>query len=400
MIGERIRGARIAAGLTQESLAQRLRDEGMPITKQAVSNYEAGKRTPSPMALMRVANALGVTPSSLLRKTAASVEWISFRCQSKLGEREKKRIQVLAEREAENRIHLEGILSERPNAAFPSPIEVATPDEAEEAAMAVRARWGLGDSPIASLVQTAEAKGAIVVSFDRPGVEFDGLSGRVNGSVPLIVANATASSDRIRFSVAHEIAHLVMNVGDQASVKKEEQLAHRFAGALLAPASGIREGFGSRRRSVGLNELALAKRTFGLSMQALLFRLRDLAIITDGHYSYLCKDLSMRGWRKQEPVSYDGNEEPMKTRQMVSRALAEGIISDATAKRICSDVSAGVPSVVTGQRLTPTVLLRMAPEQRKALLQAASDAARPLYEEGGALSGFDAFGEDDIADEP
>lgn len=61
IFGENLRGARIAAGLTQEALAQRL-----GVVKQTIGNYERGEREPDLATLRTIAAALGVTLANLL----------------------------------------------------------------------------------------------------------------------------------------------------------------------------------------------------------------------------------------------------------------------------------------------------------------------------------------------
>ena len=47
MIGERIRQARLLAGLTQETVAHRLTEKGHPATKAVISKYENNKSVPA-----------------------------------------------------------------------------------------------------------------------------------------------------------------------------------------------------------------------------------------------------------------------------------------------------------------------------------------------------------------
>jgi transcriptional regulator with XRE-family HTH domain len=58
MIGNRIRQARLATGLTLEAVVERLKELGESITRQGLSNYENNKRGPGPATLMKLAKAL------------------------------------------------------------------------------------------------------------------------------------------------------------------------------------------------------------------------------------------------------------------------------------------------------------------------------------------------------
>ena len=60
---------------------------------------------------------------------------------------------------------------------------------------------------------------------------------------------------------------------------------------------------GDRRSFISIEELLLLKQRFGMSMQALLYRLRNLGIITESYYKQWCMDISRLGWRRDEPAS-------------------------------------------------------------------------------------------------
>ena len=92
---------------------------------------------------------------------------------------------------------------------------------------------------------------------------------------------------------------------------------------LLIPQNRIKGELGAKRRQLGLREMALLKTKYGISMQALLRRCRDLNIITESAYRNIFRYFSSMGWRKQEPVQYKGNEKPEKLKQMLLRTLAE-----------------------------------------------------------------------------
>lgn len=70
----------------------------------------------------------------------------------------------------------------------------------------------------------------------RVNEDFDGLQTRVNGTIPVVVFNANKINkpDRIRFTLLHELAHLLLKFGD-ITERQKETLCHQFAGAMLLP---------------------------------------------------------------------------------------------------------------------------------------------------------------------
>lgn len=398
MIGDRIRQARLAKALTLDGTAQALKDSGESISKQALSNYEKNKRTPRPTTLMRLAGIFGVHQRYFLEESTLHLEWTAYRCQARLGARKKEEIEAFAQSIAEKYLYLREALfpSEKPN--FPSRRKVTCFPDAEKSAQNLRNRWGLGDAPIDSLTRTIESNGGIVVGCDFPNIRFDGLSGWANGSVPVLVVNSLLPDDRRRFDLAHELGHLVMDCRG-CTKKEEERMAHRFAGALLVPENQARRELGLRRRTVTFGELATLKRKYGLSMQGWLSRARDLEIITQSLYKNMFIEFSKRGWRKQEPEDFKGDEKPLRLLQMTLRALAENIITQEKAMDLCPEItmekeertsreSPGVPSARD--------LMRLPPKKRKRILAKAAALVETDYLEDKELTAFEALDSDDF----
>ena len=82
MIGSQLRQARLAAGLTQDEVVERLAQIGCVITKQGLSKYELGKSTPKAAFVLKAAQALGVKSSYLLHEPTIEIEWLAFRKQA------------------------------------------------------------------------------------------------------------------------------------------------------------------------------------------------------------------------------------------------------------------------------------------------------------------------------
>ena len=136
-----------------------------------------------------------------------------------------------------------------------------------------------------------------------------------------------------RFILAHELGHLVMDV---AAKLDEERAAHCFAGAFLMPASALWQKIGKHRKSIGWSELFELKQLFGVSVQAITYRCKDLGIFSEALFRRLFHDFSRLGWRSrpyQEPYSRKG-EEPKRFERLAFRALAEGAISESKAAEL------------------------------------------------------------------
>ncbi len=394
-----MRQARLWAGLTLAEVAGRLEKAGQTITAAGLSKYEHNKSVPSAAFLLKLGRVLGVRSSYFLHEPEAHVEWLAFRKHSALPARQQARVQATASAIAEGQFWLQTTLFPNERPAMPATRTARTLEEAEEAAIGLRAVWKLGNDPIESVTQITEDRGGIVIGWRDHTAGFDGLSGWLNGEVPLAVIDMSAPSDRRRFSLAHELGHMLL-MPKKPDPKFEEKIAHRFAAAFLVPAEVARHELGARRRHLDFDEIGLLKERYGLSMQAWARRARDVGIVDEAYYRSWCIAFSRRGWRKEEPYTFDGQEEPTRLKQMTLHALAEGIITEERALQLCpgclTPQSASKPAE---RRYTAVELMKLPREERNRILAEAAEAAAAEYRSNPELTEFEAFGEVDLYDE-
>jgi Zn-dependent peptidase ImmA (M78 family) len=148
--------------------------------------------------------------------------------------------------------------------------------------------------------------------------------------VPVIVVNANDQGERQRFTVAHELGHLYLDIPKQID---PEPLCHRFAGAFLVPGLMLQREVGNYRRAISLRELFQLKQLFGVSAQAIAYRCKDLGIISQPTFSRVFKVFGTKGWRQNEPNALQ-KEQPSRFERLCIRALAEGVISEAKASEL------------------------------------------------------------------
>jgi Zn-dependent peptidase ImmA (M78 family)/transcriptional regulator with XRE-family HTH domain len=179
-------------------------------------------------------------------------------------------------------------------------LDVDAYEDPEKIAALVRAHWRIPRGPIADLTTLVERAGVIVVFSSMGQTSVSGVTFSSPGLPPLIVLNNEQSADRIRFTLAHELGHLVMHRFPSPSMEEE---ANAFASALLMPEEDIRQYFSGRRVDLAL--LAAMKPEWRVSMQALLMRARSSGAITTNQSQYLWKQISMRRLRFREPPELD-----------------------------------------------------------------------------------------------
>ncbi len=377
MIGQRIKQLRLARGLSLDALAAEL---GGAVTKQALSKYELDKAHPAPRVLTLLASALGVKASQLAEPAEIQVKFIAYRRRASLPKREQERIESQIAAALEQRVQLQDRL--QVNAVLELPVQglhVATVEDAEEAAEQIRRQWGLGMEPLANVTATLEDHLVHVLEIDGDH-RFDGISAVARDregqlAAAAVVSDRKVGGERQRLNLAHELGHLVLGV--KALVDDQvEAAAFRFGAALLAPASVLRQDVGVRRSFITTEELLLLKQRFGMSMQALLYRLRNLGIITESYYKQWCMDINRLGWRREEPGSLP-REEPAWLRQHVLRGLAEELLSDSEARQFLPDLVEATPSLSLLQR---RAFLALPLEQRRRIMAEQAAQYAPDYE--------------------
>jgi Zn-dependent peptidase ImmA (M78 family) len=402
MIGDRIRQARLAAALTLEDVAERLSAAGHPITRAGLSKYEKNEYAPAPSALIMLGKALRVRPAFFLSDYSFEIQWSAFRRQTRLTKRKQQQIQEAAKGIAEKQLRLQLILYPDKRPDIPKQQPVKKINDAENVAAALRKAWKLGLGPIESLTQAVEDQGCIVVGITENINGFDGLSGWANAKFPVLAINMTIPTDRRRYTIAHELGHIVMDCRDLPENEKEEDYAHRFAAAFLVPPENAYLELGEKRRSLNIAELGLLKQKYGLSMQGWIRRALDLGIIQERQYNTFYKLFSSRGWRKNEPYSFFGYEQPTRLRQMTLHALEEGIIPPDNAEEICPGIvaeSAPVVGATSKAHLSAAELLRLPVRLRNEIIEKAAAKAEEEYRTNRGLTDFEAFGREDLHDE-
>lgn len=318
--GNRLRLARKMAGLSMEDLVKK--SEGV-VTKQAISKYEKGIMRPSSDVLIRLALALGVKPEYFYRQSKLELSGMQFRKRSKLPV---KIIESLKQRTIdflERYIELENILGVHEK--FINPLinlSIESLQDVENAAIKLRNKWKLGLVPISNLLELLEENGIKVYEVQNIK-DFDGLTASV-GDLHAIVINRDLPPDRIRFTAAHELAHILCEFPKNS---QKEKLCHAFAGAFLLPKVILEKKLMKKREQITLWELGEIKQSYGISIQAVVKRAHMLGIVSDFYYRNFQVMLKQKEWKKVEPVEYEGREEAIRFRQLLHYAVSEEIIT-------------------------------------------------------------------------
>jgi Zn-dependent peptidase ImmA (M78 family)/transcriptional regulator with XRE-family HTH domain len=322
MIGERIRLAREACQLTQKELAQVAN-----ISQSAISAFEAGRLLePSAEAIEQISAAtafpvrfffggpLPDLPDGHYRRLASGTSKVDKQVRAQV-----RQIVELVQR-AESKLRLPPVrldpLGRR---------DQLTTETLEQVARDARRAIGVGHrDPIPNVIRAAERSGVIVVRLPNEMADHDGFSTWPDLGMdgrPVLAIVGAHSGDRDRFTVAHELGHLLLHsVRHVSEPKTAEAEANRLAGALLVPLEAAREVL---VRPITLRRLMELKATFGISIAAGAQRARDLELITPEQFVSLRKQLSARRWLHSEPISVEP-ERPMLIAKILDSLAGHG----------------------------------------------------------------------------
>lgn len=328
MFAERLHRARKASGLSVRKLASQV-----GVSHTAINKYEKGELTPSSGQLLKLSKALGVRSEYFFRPMKVELAGVEYRKRASTPQKLVDRINADVMDQAERWHELLDLYpgESRPVPTFSLPeglLEtVATPEDIEQLADRVRAAWQLGQNPIPDMIDTLESQGVMVINSQvEVDAKFDGLAGRI-GDTPVIVVSSFQPGDRQRFTLAHELGHLVL-AGRLSEDLDEEASCNHFAGALLLPKSALLQHLGPCRQSIEPQEFYMLKHEFGLSMMGVLMRAKQCGVITEYRQKQCFKIFSVRGWRKKEPGDPYPQEQTFLFKQLVYRALAEDYIGE------------------------------------------------------------------------
>jgi transcriptional regulator with XRE-family HTH domain/Zn-dependent peptidase ImmA (M78 family) len=239
-VGDRVRQARLARGMSQAQVAEFLR-----IQRTAVARIEAGERQVSALELFALADALGVSPGLLASTPPIAVT--SRRAELSEDSDEASRRSARMDSALEE--HARAVRQLAEDGFLPSarvedpPPSMASPADAVAAARHLRSQLGLGKAPLEHLADVCDAAGLYVLVI--PDVQ-GGASLLLGAGLGAAVIGGAEAPGRRRATAAHELGHHVLrdeyqsDLGVAASRDEREQLIDVFAAEFLLPEKGLR----------------------------------------------------------------------------------------------------------------------------------------------------------------
>lgn len=156
------------------------------------------------------------------------------------------------------------------------------------------------DEPIKNICSLLEANGIILYEIDE-NEKFDGVSFITEKGYPVIIINKNFTNDRKRFTIAHELGHIILHNEYNfpvSSYRNKEKEANDFASEFLMPENEIKNSL----RSLKMSYLGELKNYWLTSMSSIIRRAKDLNCIDENRYKFFMIEMSRSGYNKREPI--------------------------------------------------------------------------------------------------
>jgi len=275
------------------------------VTPTAITQFERGQARPTAPVLAELSLALGV-PSDFFRHGQAiqslspyTAHFRSLRATPALA-----RDQALAF--AELALAVVEVIEQYvdlPAVDIPDhPVSPdAPPSAVAEAARATRAHFQVPTGPISHVVRLLEVHGVLVLRMPDDCVDrrVDAFSTRATTRPLVLLSPMKDDRARSRFDAAHELGHLVMHPDVEPGSKIVESQAHAFAAEFLMPAAEIKPELPQR---VDWEQLHAAKRRWGTSLRALVYRAHALGVLSEPGYRRANMQLAKEGNPEAGPL--------------------------------------------------------------------------------------------------
>ena len=309
--------ARRSRGLTQEELAQRAL-----VSRGLLAHYEAGIRLVPDDTLGRLADALDYPVGFFCRTpTLLGVggDAIFHRKRQSLPRKALYHAHACAE---VRRLEVTTLLHSMDAAVLSLPEYPADLfDDPAGVARTVRTIMNIPPGPIFNLTATLERNGCVVVAHDFQSRYLDGFSQRPPYPPSFMHMNQALPPDRWRWTLAHELGHLVMHTSlAEFAPRLLEDQANLFASEFLTPAHEI----APQLTGLTFQKLSGLKLEWGVSMQALITRAYHLNLISGRQRQSMFTRMAKAGYMTREPATLDPPaEKPTMMVQLARRHCTE-----------------------------------------------------------------------------
>lgn len=324
IVAYRIKNARILKGLTLQAVA-----DYVGVSKQMISKYENGNSMPDSKKFILLSRLFNQKIDYFFSSFKVELGEVNFRKKASFSEKKQNSLRENIKIKLENYIWLEDLLNINYN--FKNNIESNTINsitDIEKAVLQLKNHWNIGTDPVHNIIQLLEDKEIKVLELFEVDDKFDGLATYVNGIYPVIVVNGNFGVERKRFTLLHELGHLLLNI-QHLDIKTQEAFCNYFASEFLLPKNHLIQEFGTKRLHFNLIELIAIQKKYGISIPAIVYKLSDIDVISKDKLKQFYQKLNFNPSLKSQvnQFRFETPERSDRFQSLVYRALSEEIIS-------------------------------------------------------------------------
>lgn len=324
VVAARIRNSRIQKGYSLQEVAEKV-----GVSKQMINKYEQGISMPTSEKLIAFSKLYGQKVDYFFRRPEVEIGEINFRKKSKFSNKKVNALKEEIRVQIENYLYIENICNL--NSAFVNPLSeciINSKADIIDATEILRKAWNIGNDTIHNIIQLLEDKEIKVIEVEEEIGLFDGLATVVDQKYFVIVINKSMPIERKRFTILHELGHLLLNL-NHLSEKEQESFCHAFASEMLLAQRNLIVEFGVKRNKIAFNELKNSQEKYGISISAIMYKLGETKVISQEMLTGFFKRLNFDPSLKQAVNSsrYEGDENSSRYENLVYRAISEEFIS-------------------------------------------------------------------------
>ncbi|NLC93325.1 MAG: ImmA/IrrE family metallo-endopeptidase [Treponema sp.] len=321
----RLKNARVMKGFSMDELVSKL---GNTISKMTISKYEKCQLAPNSSIIISLAKTLNQPVDYFFRPFTMKIDSIRFRkLKSRLSAKDEKSIKENIADLIERYINIEEVCTASVKFESPFDDEIFSFEQIKKSAILLRKKWNIGTDGIVNVIDLLEEHGIKVLEIEAPE-SFDGLSSLVNNLYPVIVLNKNFQSERKRFTVLHELSHLIFSFAKSVNENEEEKLCNLFASEMLILESVFKKLFGESRHDISYQELKSIQMQYGISCDALMYKAKSCGYISEQRYKTYCIQKNRnREFKNLVEKSIYPEEESTRFTRLVYNALSNELIT-------------------------------------------------------------------------
>lgn len=296
-IGENLKRIRLLKSLSLKEAGKLLN-----MSATAIQKYENGDIIPNSEKIIEFANAYNIKAIEILKYyDKPTLKFTSFRKKKRLVGQKLDLLKELISNKISDYLNVIELNNIENDFIKIKKFKCNSLEDAENISYIFRNNIDYSlKQPLSDLINILENLGVLIVFINNENNkfdDFDGLTEIVNNIPIIVLLEDKIDGARQRFTLAHELGHLLLDVNSNLD---EDKICDRFASALLMPKEAVINEFGNYRKRISFFELKAFMEEYKVSYNAIIYRLKDLNIISDYTYRELYINLNKLKLNKKD----------------------------------------------------------------------------------------------------